>query len=334
MEMIDDLPIGIFPEAHPESCYQALRIEGLACTRLNAELFYEMDQLGRNRRYGCSTEELREIDLWDPCAETSIWSEPAMKLDGQVISPEACQDNLNRVTRWYQVEYFLGRVYEWCQAELAPELVPHRNRRGQATWRFHSLSWTEAGIKPVSEVRKLVTPAQILQAAWNYLFWCRRRWLTAYPGKVWLSEPCLHLIRTAFRALLLRFTVPVEQWPPIKEEPKAVWPGRLEAQLAELLDREERAIRRLNYLSISGRLTGHKLRQAIGFLDDLAEEINRAQRGLDEEIVKQARQQGYDDTYSGTRLDLSDLTAPELLELKEEMRQLLSSELRSTAENS
>jgi hypothetical protein len=32
----DDLPHGIFPEAHPESCHHALRKYGLACTRLNA----------------------------------------------------------------------------------------------------------------------------------------------------------------------------------------------------------------------------------------------------------------------------------------------------------
>ncbi len=35
----DDLPQGIFPEAHPESCRHALRQQGLPCTRLNAELF-------------------------------------------------------------------------------------------------------------------------------------------------------------------------------------------------------------------------------------------------------------------------------------------------------
>ena len=114
--------------------------------------------------------------------------------------------------------------------------MPHRNRQGRPTWRFKGLSWTEDGIKPISEVQGPATPAQILKAAWNYLFWCRRRWLTAYPGKIWLSEPCLHLLRTAFRALLQRFAVPVEQWPTLKEEPRAVWPGRLEAQLAALFE--------------------------------------------------------------------------------------------------
>ena len=32
----DELPLGIFPEAHPEFCYHALRQQGLPCTRLNA----------------------------------------------------------------------------------------------------------------------------------------------------------------------------------------------------------------------------------------------------------------------------------------------------------
>jgi hypothetical protein len=59
----DDLPPGIFPEAHPESCFHALRQQGLPCTRLNAELFYEMGQIQRNRLEGCSTIELRDIDL-------------------------------------------------------------------------------------------------------------------------------------------------------------------------------------------------------------------------------------------------------------------------------
>ena len=183
MEMIDDLPIGIFPEAHPESCYQALRMEGLACTRLNAELFYEMDQLRRNRRYGCSTEELREIDLWDPCAETSIWSEPAMKLDGQVLSPEVVRITAigsPAGTRW---STSWERFTSGLKQKLAPELMPYRNRQGRATWRFQGLSWTEAGIKPISEVQGPATPAQILQASWNYLFWCRRRGLPPIPVK-------------------------------------------------------------------------------------------------------------------------------------------------------
>ena len=35
----NDLPIGTLPGAHPESCYHVLWQQGLACTRLNAELF-------------------------------------------------------------------------------------------------------------------------------------------------------------------------------------------------------------------------------------------------------------------------------------------------------
>jgi hypothetical protein len=76
----DDLPAGIFPETHPESCYHALKKYGFACTRLNAELFYEMNQLGRNRMMGCSTEELREIDLWDQCSDCLSGMRPWPKI--------------------------------------------------------------------------------------------------------------------------------------------------------------------------------------------------------------------------------------------------------------
>ena len=68
----DDLPLGIFPEAHHESCHHALKRHGFPCTRLNAELFYEMGQIQRNRLVGCSTEELYDIDLWDRLSELSI----------------------------------------------------------------------------------------------------------------------------------------------------------------------------------------------------------------------------------------------------------------------
>ena len=92
----DDLPLGIFPETHPESCYHALRQQGLACTRLNAELFYEMGQIQRNHLEGCSTEELREIDLWDALSGMSLWDEPVWKADGRLLAPEERLENLNR----------------------------------------------------------------------------------------------------------------------------------------------------------------------------------------------------------------------------------------------
>ena len=60
----DDLPWQIFPEAHPESCYHALRqwdpLHQAQCRSL-----YEMGQIQRNCLEGCSTVELREMDLWD-----------------------------------------------------------------------------------------------------------------------------------------------------------------------------------------------------------------------------------------------------------------------------
>ena len=115
----------------------------------------------------------------------------------------------------------------------APEIVPYRNRRGQSTWRFRQLTWTEAGIRPPNSATRTLpaSPAQILNAAWNYLFWCRRRWVKAHQGKVWLSEFCLHLIRQAFRALLERFAVPKEAWPEIREEAKDPWPHQLESPI-------------------------------------------------------------------------------------------------------
>ena len=129
-EEIDDLPIGIFPEAHPESCYYALRRHDLACTRLNAELFYEMNQLGRNRLMGCSTEELMEIDLWDQVSGTSIWDEPMGRLEGWLLTPGEQSDNLHREVRWRHVEHFLKEVYGWCGRNRAPDIVGHRNRQG------------------------------------------------------------------------------------------------------------------------------------------------------------------------------------------------------------
>jgi hypothetical protein len=143
----DDLPAGIFPEAHPESCYYALRKHGLACTRLNAELFYEMDQLRCNRMVGCSTEELREIDLWDPCSGLSVWDEAVFKDNGRLLPPEEAQDNLDRELRWRHVEEFLKQVYQWCLTGRALEIVRPSTRKGRRTWRFRQLRWTEAGIE-------------------------------------------------------------------------------------------------------------------------------------------------------------------------------------------
>ena len=116
----DDLPLGIFPEAHPESCYHALRQQGLACTRLNAELFYEMGQIQRNRLIGCSTEELREIDLWDQLSGMSLWDEPVWKADDRLLAPEERLENLNRQARWEHVEHFLKEVHEWCRHGRRP----------------------------------------------------------------------------------------------------------------------------------------------------------------------------------------------------------------------
>jgi hypothetical protein len=217
----DDLPIGIFPEAHPESCCHSLRQQGIACTRLNAELFYEMGQIQRNRLVGCSTVELQNIDLWDQLSGLSIWDEPLLSSESRLITPEESLDNLNRQSRWEHVECFLKQVHDWCLHGAAPEIVPYRNRRDQSTWRFRQLTWTEDGITPAWSAPPLpFIPVQILHAAWNYLFWSRRRWLKTYPGKIWLSESCLHLIRHAFRALLERFAVPQEAWPDIREEAK------------------------------------------------------------------------------------------------------------------
>lgn len=321
MELEDDLPLGIFPEAHPESCYHALRQEGLPCTRLNSELFHEMGQLGRNRLNGCSTEELREIDLWDRLSGTSIWEEPIVDLNDRLVPPEERLDNLNRMARWEHVSRFLKNVYQWCQAGAAPEIVAYRNRQGRSTWRFRRLAWTEEGIRPDDSVQRErpVGPTEILNAAWNFLFWCRRRWLKAHPGKVWLSEHCLHLIRHAFIALLIHFSVPEEDWPAIKEEPKTDWPNGLESKLAELEDRERRALQRLHHLQGRGLLTTVKLRQASTFLDELAEDMASVQRRLDEVVVRLARQNGYDDDFWGTHLELHQLSPQELLELREEM---------------
>ena len=117
----DDLPLGIFPEAHPSSCHHALRREGLPCTRLNAELFYEMDQIGRNRLVGCSTEELYDIDLWDRLSELSIWDELPLSFKSRSVSLEERLDNLNRQARWEHVERFLRQVYCWCEDGRSPD---------------------------------------------------------------------------------------------------------------------------------------------------------------------------------------------------------------------
>ena len=323
---VDDLPLGVFPEAHPKSCHHALRRQGLPCTRLNAELFYEMGQLQRNRLLGCSTEELLEIDIWDQLSGLSIWDEPSSSFKGRLVSPEEHLDNLNRQARWEHVERFLRQVYCWCEDGRSPEIIPHQNGRGRSTWRFRQLVWTEDGIVPANSAPPefTATPIQVLHAAWNFLFWCRRKWLKAYPGKVWLSEHCLHLIRYAFRALLTHFAVPAFDWPDIKEETKPSWPTKLEVKLAELRDKERRAISRLHVLQRQKGLTQQKLRLALNFLDDLANEIDITQHRLDEAIVKLARQNGYDEDYWGSHLDLSQLNPEELLELKEEMRMVVT----------
>jgi hypothetical protein len=327
-----DLPLGIFPEAHPESCRHALRQQGLPCTRLNAELFYEMGQIQRNRLVGCSTEELRDIDLWDQLSGLSIWDEPLPYPESRLITPEESLDNFNRQARWEHVERFLKQVHDWCLYGAAPEIVPHCNHRGQETWRFRRLVWTEDGIASAKSAPPPFPskPIQILHAAWNYLFWCRSRWLKAHVGKVWLSEPCLHLIRHAFRALLERFAVPEETWPDIKEEPKPSWPHSLEDKLTKLEDRERRALRRLHQLQRSGNLTSMKLRLALDFLDDLAEDIALTQRRLDEAIVKLARYNGYDEAYWGTTLEQHHLSPDELLELREEMRMAVTEEAHAS----
>jgi hypothetical protein len=314
--LMDDLPAGIFPEAHPESCYHALRQQGLACTRLNAELFYEMDQISRNRRSGCSTEELREIDLWDPCSETSIWNEPISSLKGHLITPEDRLDNHNRVTRWCHVEQFLRQVYLWCRQGRSPELLPHRHRQGRPSWRFRELKWTSDGIQPIDTEDYPAEPQCILQAAWHYLFRCRRRWLNAHTGKIWLPGKQLHLIRRAFQALLTCFAVDPEEWPEIREAPDPrVWVAKLEAELADLQDKECRAIRRLQQLSLTGGLTAEKLRNAIEFLDHLSEKMAQTQRRLEENSVRGAREQA-------SAEELYGLSPAVLLELKEELNSI------------
>jgi hypothetical protein len=141
---------------------------------------------------------------------------------------------------------------------------------------------------------------------------------------VWLSEHCLHLIRYAFRALLTHFAIPPSDRPDIKEEAKPSWPTKLEAKLAELRDRERRALTRLHHLQQQRLLTQEKLRRALEFLDEMSDEIDLTQRRLDEAIVKLARQNGYDEDYWGSHLDLSQLNPEELLELKEEMRMVVT----------
>ena len=323
-----ELPLGIYPEAHPEACYHALRQQGLACTRLNAELFYEMGQIQRNRLIGCSTEELQSIDLWDQLSGMSLWDEALWKMDDRLLAPEERQENLNRQARWEHVEHFLMEIHCWCQDGRAPEIVPHRNGQGRSTWRFRLLTWDEAGIRATDSVTGTMpaNPTEILHAAWNNLFWCRRRWLKAHPKKVWLSEHCLRLIRHVFRALLTKFAIPRTDWPDIKEEPKPSWPTKLEARLAELEDRESRALRRLLELQENNLLTADKLRIGLNFLDNLANDINLAQRRLDEAIVKLARNNGYDEAYWGTALEQSHLSPDEILELREEMRLIMAIE--------
>ena len=237
-------------------------------------------------------------------------------------------DNHHLEVRWRHAERFLKEVYGWCRDNRAPGIVPYHNRKERSTWRFGQLRWTEDGIFPEDSVvqHEPAGPKEILQAAWNFLFYCRRRWLQANQGKVWLSEHCLHLIRHAFRALLNRLEVPECDWPKIYEEPKPSWPNKLEAKLLELEDRETRALHRLNYLWRQQLLDKVKLRRALSFFDDLSEEIALTQRRMDEEIIKLARQNGYDQVYWGTRLDFADLTPDELLELKEEMRQVAAVE--------
>jgi hypothetical protein len=322
----DDLPLGIFPEAHTESCHHALKRQGLPCTRLNGELFYEMNQLERNRLVGCSTEELYDIDLWDRLSGLSVWEEPPPSWKNRLVNPGDRLDNLNRQARWEHVERFLRQVYCWCQDGRSPEIVPHSNGRGRSTWRFRQLIWTEEGIMAANSAPPEfpTTATQILHAAWNFLFWCRRRWLKAHPGKVWLSEHRLHLVRHAFRALLTHFGTPASDWPNIKEEAKPSWPTKLEAKLAELKDREGRALTRLHHLQQQRLLTQEKLRLALDFLDDLADDTDLTQSRLDGAIVKLARQNGYDEDFWGSRLDLSQLSPDELLELKEEMRAVVT----------
>ena len=324
----DDLPLGIFPEAYPESCYHALRQYGIPCTRLNAELFYEMGQIQRNCLEGCSTVELREMDLWDQLSGMSLWDEPIWKVDDRLLAPEERQDNLNRQARFEHLETFLKQVYCWCQNGVAPEIVPHCNGRGQSNWRFRRLTWTEEGIQPLDSMSRTLpaSPTQVLNAAWNYLFWCRRRWLKAHPGKVWLAEHCLHLIRHAFKALLIKFAVPQSDWPDIEEEPKPSWPSKLEDKIAELEDRERRALERLHQLQENSFLTAYKLRRALTFLDELADEIDSAQRRLDEAFIKLARHNGYDEGYWGAPLEQCHLSQLDLLELREEMKLIIDEE--------
>jgi hypothetical protein len=142
------------------------------------------------------------------------------------------------------------------------------------------------------------------------------------------------MIRHAFRALLNHFEVSPADWPDIKEEDKPAWPSKFEAKLAGCEARERKALERLDYLNRHKQLTKEELSVAVAYLDEVADKIAAAQRRMDEEIVRVARTCGYDDDYYGTRLELACLSPDDLLELKEEMRQVMAADIEPASDSS
>lgn len=352
-EVEEFLPAGIFPQAAEESIEDALWRRGLPFTRLHALLDFGTGVMDGRVSEDVFWDPTQMESVFNEPVPRFVKRANGKELELPGWSPlrgEALEENREREARFLNLTSFLRLMFACARQGRGPAVV--QTRRG---WRFKFFrnyrllldpsTWqdfpvrTEVERHPGRGATAWVRPDPVpfVQALWAYVWWRRRVWLEKQTRDadvrvhgpaclleakpVWLSEPHLAALRSAFRRLLEELRLSPDALN-IREERKVSSNlQRLQARLAYLEDLEERSLRRLHYLQRAGQLTSSKVQAAVEHLDRLAAEKDRLQSELEFVVLREARE-FYGKDFLGYELLGVEHAPEELEELRAEVEAL------------
>jgi len=331
-EMIHNLPVGIYPQAAEETVEEIFVKRGVVFSQFSHEDFMT------GRLTGQQTEDM----YWDPTQPNNIWVEP-VDVDYSYEGPNAQQLFAERLARREFFANFLRLIRICCDQGKGPALL--KDAKG---WRFKESTYKQI-INPATweclpgEIRLTASHGAVtveyqydvgalVQAAWRYFWFQRRRWLAQFPpgvtvlinGKsrqiprpdrmVWLSEEDLHCFREVFRKFVADYHLDPELIN-FREEAKATREQKLQARIARL-NKDEAAL--MAGLGPKTRLSLKAAKLIQDRLDEIMAVRDLTQSQLETAILWRATQQGWDRGFLGYDLMEADVSSSQLQYLLDE----------------
>jgi len=325
-EMIQKLPVGVYPQAAEETVEEFLLERDLLPNQFSLEDYMT------GRLAGHMTEDL----YWDPTQMNNIWVE-SIDSHYSYEAPNAEALFAERLARKDFFGSFLRLIRICCEQGKGPALSKdakgwrfrestYRQIINPATWEFLPGEIRLKSHSGTVTVEFVYDVGALVQAAWRYFWIQRRRWLDQFSkvvtvlvnGKarqvprpdrmVWLSEEDLSCFREVFRKFVEKYHLNPELLN-FREEVKPTREQKLQARIAKL-NNDEAAL--MAGLGPKTRLTLRAAKAIQDKLDEIMAARDLIQSQLETAILWRATQQGWDKKFLGYDIMGADISPSQL----------------------